>query len=243
MCQKMDIQIIQAVKTDIVSNYDNQYAVHIELDNTYYSVIISNSNIDTPIVFDSAFYDFITTHKLYFSKYTGYLTTSNKLVHRIIAEKGGFQGLDDKSLSIDHINWFKLDNRVCNLRMATQAQQNSNRASRSDKEKPHNELIDIGVDDLPRHVRWDTSENKFIIEKHPVLLQEVEDGFRKKPALSGTKKQGLSIVEKYNDIIDKLNMLDLRHDDAHKEFVGKRDALRNEYFYITEFVKSYFLML
>lgn len=242
----MDIHILEDVKSNVITNYNNEHSIKILLDDKQYIVIISEDNIDTPIVIDNSLEQVINSKKYTYSKFTGYIyaSSSNNTLHRIIAEKNGFDGLDNKSLSVDHINWFKLDNRSCNLRMATQSQQNSNRASRLDKKKPHKDLINIGVDELPRHVRWDNSEQKFIIEKHPVLLQEVIEGLRRKPQLSGTKKQDLSIVEKYNDIIDKLNVLDLRHDnDEYKEFVIKRDNLRNEYMYITEFVKAYFITL
>ena len=60
----------------------------------------------------------------------------------------------------------------------THSEQNSNRLQRSDKLLPCDELINIGVEQLPKHVRWDKTEQKFVIEKHPVLLEEVKNGLR-----------------------------------------------------------------
>jgi hypothetical protein len=70
--------------------------------------------------------------------------------------------------SIDHINQIKTHNVIENLRYVTQAVQNNNRQSRSDRVKPPQELINIGINDLPRYIRYDNSENKSVIERsHP----------------------------------------------------------------------------
>jgi hypothetical protein len=135
--------------------------------------------------------------------------------------------------TVDHINWIKSDNRRANLRLATQAQQNSNKGSRSDKEKPCQELIDAGVEELPKFVRWDKSESKFVIEKHPMLLKDVAQGLRKKASLSGTKSSKLSVIDKYQDILAKLQ--ELYYD---PEFENKRNALTAEFHAICQPVRD-----
>lgn len=112
---------------------------------------------------------------------------------------------------IEHINSCKLDNRVKNLRVG---KYNTTRRVRSDKLPPCQELRDQGVFDLPKYVRWDNSESKFVIEKHPTLVKEVEQGKRKNAVMSGTKAKSVSTLEKYKDILARLAELDMacKHD-------------------------------
>ena len=92
--------------------------------------------------------------------------------------------------SIDHINWQKTDNRRENLRMASQAVQNSNRTQRMDKQPPPPEILALGIVNLPRLVRWEIGEKKFVID-----LPE---------KISGTKSAAVTVVNKFRDIVQKL---------------------------------------
>lgn len=99
--------------------------------------------------------------------------------------------------TIDHINWYKLDNRECNLRWTSQGNQNINRKTRRDKIEPFDELKKLGIIEYPPHIRYDKSDNKFVIEKHPLLL---EKGIKQ---INSSKSSKLSIIEKYKDILIK----------------------------------------
>ena len=96
--------------------------------------------------------------------------------------------IDNTTHSIDHLNWNKFDNRDVNLRAATQSEQNSNRATRCDKKEPPEEIMDLGIHKLPKHVRYDESQQRFVIEKHPYLNQLVRNGDIKKPQKNGTRR-------------------------------------------------------
>lgn len=172
----------------------------------------------------------VTANGYMWNKHVGYM-------HSLVAKLSGMDVPD--GMSIDHINMYKLDNRRKNLRVATQSQQNSNREARSDKIPPCKELMDKGVMSLPKYVRWDNSESKFVIEKHPKLLQEVTEGKRKKPIMSGTKSKSVSTFEKYQDILARLEQLDVACGLVNDAFAEQRSAYRKEYEEICECINAY----
>lgn len=141
-------------------------------------------------------------------------------------------------LSIDHINEYKLDNRSKNLRLATQSQQNANRCTRSDKNEPCEDLKNAGVTELPKYIRWDNSEKKFIIEGHPELQKEVRQGIRKKATMSGTKSTKLTVLQKYQDILARLDNLNENNKDT-EEFKKLKMQNKMEYEEICRCVHEY----
>ena len=83
-------------------------------------------------------------------------TSSNTYMHRIIIDVEL-----EKGLSVDHIDWMKTDNRLANLRIATQAEQNMNRFTRVDKVPACEELAMMGISRLPRGIRWDNTCGRY----------------------------------------------------------------------------------
>lgn len=239
---KMEFEVIHVDTCNIVEGWTKSTKYKIHSNNVVVCVVVDEEDNNIPLIYDDEYDDFIMCHKWKFYESTGYFSGGGRFLHRHIAEFAGFEGLNDKQLSVDHINWQKNDNRRRNLRMATQSEQNANRCTRRDKLSPHQSLKDIGIDALPRHVRWDNSERKFIIEKHPVLRKQKEEGERKKAVMSGTKQQHLSVVEKYNDILERLQHLDSMLEANDIEFAQHRDELKQEYQYIVKAVTQYCTM-
>ena len=140
--------------------------------------------------------------------------------------------------TVDHINWRKNDNREENLRWASQSDQNSNRDTRCDKKLPFDELIEIGIDKYPKYCRYDNSQNRFIIEKHPALIKKVENNKINKPVINGTRTGTLK--NKLKNICIKGNELDSEINLDIYRIQMKKDALKltEEYKNIFEFCKN-----
>jgi hypothetical protein len=122
--------------------------------------------------------------------------------------------------SIDHINRQPYDNRVSNLRVATNKEQNENKKMRSDRYKPLDELLKVGITEYPRHIRFDSSENgRFVIEySHPQLQSS-------KKRYNGSRKG--TIIEKYLSVLQNGYELD-------QEWLKNKSVIKYENFEQTQ---------
>ena len=130
-------------------------------------------------------------------------------------------------LSIDHMNWMKTDNRMANIRVATQAQQNSNRKERSDcvRNEPPPALVAAGVTSLPRGMRYDAGEGKFVFADHPLVRTGAWT-----TSATGTKSTKLTILERFHNCLESyIDMLRANHVGEDPAFVARRIALGREY--------------
>ena len=131
---------------------------------------------DGPLTIYDEIYDIsLSQYNWSYNKKSGYMYThfndinsesSTITMHKLIMTLANKEKQTNES--IDHINQIKTHNVLENLRFVTQSIQNSNRQTRSDRLAPPQELINIGINELPRYIRYDNSENKFVIERnHP----------------------------------------------------------------------------
>jgi hypothetical protein len=183
------------------------HVLNIITNEEYY--IMECTNKITKIDMDSI--DKIINHKKtwYLTK-NGYVSSKfddgkQLYMHAFLMNHYG-KGLEKGTLTIDHINRDKLDNRLCNLRLATQTEQNQNTDKRNRKYNARALPEGIEQKDLPKYVVYyadfekDKDGNRvlrrdfFKIESHPKL---------DKPWAT-TKSKKVSILDKLEEAKQKI---------------------------------------
>lgn len=160
-------------------------------------------------VVDMADYERVTSQCTWtFSDHLGYaINTSADLadgnyMHMVVLPSA-------HGLTIDHINQIRTDNRLANLRTATQSEQNANRAERVDRFAVPPELAEAGIRSMPRYVRYDRGMGRFTFNDHPVLrLLPDTAAFS---GGNGTRHSGCSLLGKYLDSARKYVRMHEQH--------------------------------
>jgi len=128
----------------------------------------------------------------------GHVKIKNKktiiYLHQHLMDHYG-KGLTKGTNTVDHINTNKLDNRLDNLRLVNQSEQNKNRGKRKRQKSAKCSLPDF-IKELPKYVQYINSKGGyFCIRNHPNYPNEYFQ--------SSTKKE-VSLQEKYQSTLDKL---------------------------------------
>lgn len=166
----------------------------------------------------------------------GYVTKDGRLCHRSVMNLTP-SSTDYESLSVDHIDRIRCDNRRENLRPATQSDQNLNQFPRSDR-RSYDELCRaLGIDHLPRSIRWDGGEEKFTCKDHPLYDIARRNGIRVDP--SGTKSERVSLVNKFRSCLEAAIRMFTTLEENGVDFADPLDDVRvrlaNEYNAIVRF--------
>ncbi len=202
-----------------------------ETDEIYYIMLcsenvltyISEENINEVIQHNSSWF---------YNKYIGYVIAGNGnrehiYLHAFIKKHyGNGKGGD----SVDHLNRKKLDNRDKNLKIKTCGENTSN-TQKKKRQKNAIALPEIlKIENLPKYCEYrpefypqtkNLKRDFFLINNHPNL----EKSSAKKNCWTTTKSMSVSIIQKYNDLIEKLKKLDPYYEndmvpikELHKEF-------------------------
>lgn len=160
-------------------------------------------------------------------------------LHTYLMKLNGFEIPDGSS--IDHINFNKFDNRLCNLRVATQSEQNSNRPNVERSviiPEPLKGNLDLDHNEIPMYIHLlkpkDGHAIRFEVEFKAFDIQGVKHNLQSKT----TSKNSLNIIEKlcngiairYNLILEKnIDITRLTIDglkfNTHEEFLEHSNSL------------------
>ena len=139
----------------------------------------------------------------------------NRYLHQHLMDYYG-NGLEKNTKTIDHINRDKLDNRLSNLRLATQSEQNINTDKRKRKKDAKDLPDGLTQDMIPKYVVYynecynkekDLYRDFFKIEKHP----------KYEGTICGSKSNKVSIHDKLKEIKEFLKNIDENKDTIKEE--------------------------
>ena len=159
----------------------------------------------------------VDIRRCWFICHNGYVSAKNDdgkqiYMHAFLMD---YYGNGKGQISIDHINQNKLDNRICNLRLATQSEQNINKRYSKNENSKYNLNRPKGMEDieLPRNVEYKIEyrdkEKKTGIREYFVLTHPNCPSYGKKKCVVSSKSADKTAIEKLNFIIERMKELDI----------------------------------
>jgi hypothetical protein len=214
-------------KVKVGNSSPDMYFHHVELDGEEYTVLcIPYKGVDRYAIIDRYRFEDIVPHAWHFMNNCKYLASSYKgrdmYMHNFLMGKETFNGKGQLE-SVDHVNQIGVDNRMCNLRFASQTEQNLNQKRRDRKlTLPIN--CGFTVDDVPKSV-WLAEEKdrapRWCIELKGIKGLGEVDGIKVKKGLLEHKGTCSSEL----DLIVKLQCIKLKLKDWYERYPQLRTVI------------------
>jgi len=208
-----------------IIQYDSQESLVFE-DSKHNKIVIDYTSDNMKLISNNTFY--VNGIYVLYPTLTNEGKATKKYIHSLLMEN--IPQPSEKHNTVDHINQIKTDNRMCNLRWATQSEQNSNRGKVARKKNARELPDEIKDIELPKYVVYyfakATDQHYFQVEGHPNL-----NGKRPKT----TKSKKITITEKLEQA--KQMLKDLGTSEEQNELTGKRQELLGSYNQIISMVE------
>ena len=187
--------------------------------NKYYSVLNFNTNEEYYIMNCGnklVKIDFESIDKIKNYKYTWYIipcgycvSTFNKSKIYMHAYLMNHYGYGKGQLSVDHINKNIYDNRLLNLRITTQSEQNINKSYGKNNNSKYNTNRPDGMEDitLPRHMEYHLEKCG---KEYFVYRDKNKFVYKDKKQIYSTKAKDISPLDKYNELMEKLKLYNIK---------------------------------